>query len=97
MTLAAKPVGTSAWEETLIQNLYRMIQAVRIHKDNNQLVKVCVERFRETISKLNLEEELKVWISEGRFFVQTERLHYRKELVRIIHAKLDFFSRRALQ
>ena len=97
MTLAAKTAGTSAWEEMLIQNFYRMIQAVRIHKDNNQLVKVCVERFRQTISRLSLEEELKVWISEGRFFVQTERLHYRKELVRIIHAMLDFFSRRALQ
>jgi HD-GYP domain-containing protein (c-di-GMP phosphodiesterase class II) len=97
MTLPAKTVEESTWEETLFQNLYRLIQAVRIHQDNNQLVKVCVERFRETLSRLKLQTELKLWISEGRFFVQTERLHYRKELVRIIHAMLDFFNRRGLQ
>jgi HD-GYP domain-containing protein (c-di-GMP phosphodiesterase class II) len=97
MTLPARTVEAATWEETLFQNLYRMIQAVRIHQDNNQLVKVCVERFRETILRLKLEDELKLWISEGRFFVQSERLQYRKELVRIIHAMLDFFSRRALQ
>jgi HD-GYP domain-containing protein (c-di-GMP phosphodiesterase class II) len=97
MTLPARTVEAATWEETLVQNLYRMIQAVRIHQDNNQLVKVCVERFRETILRLKLEDELKLWISEGRFFVQSERLQYRKELVRIIHAMLDFFSRRALQ
>jgi HD-GYP domain-containing protein (c-di-GMP phosphodiesterase class II) len=97
MSLPARPAEAITWEETLFQNLYRMIQAVRIHQDNNQLVKVCVERFKETISKLQLESELKLWISEGRFFVQSERLHYRKELVRIVHAMLDFFNRRALQ
>jgi HD-GYP domain-containing protein (c-di-GMP phosphodiesterase class II) len=97
MSLPAKTAEATTWEETLVQNLYRLIQAVRIHQDNNQLVKVCVERFRETVSRLKLETELKLWISDGRFFVQTERLHYRKELVRIIHALLDFFSRRSLQ
>ena len=97
MTLPGKMGEASPWEQTMFQNLYRLIQAVRIHQDNNQLVKVCVERFLETISSLKLEAELKIWISEGRFFVQTERLQYRKEMVRIIYAMLDFFNRRALQ
>ncbi len=48
MSLPAKTAEATTWEETLLQNLYRLIQAVRIHQDNNQLVKVCVERFRET-------------------------------------------------
>ena len=96
MTLPAKRREETTWEETLLQNFYRMIQAIRIHQDNNRLVNLCVDRFREIISKLHLESELKIWISEGRFYVQNERLQYRKELVRIIHAMLDFFSRRAL-
>ena len=96
MSLPAKTGEAITWEETLFQNLYRLIQAVRIHQDNNQLVKVCVERLRETIAGLEPENELKLWISEGRFYVQTERLHYRKELVRIIHAMFDFFNRRAI-
>ena len=97
MSLPVKTGEATTWEESLFQNLYRLIQAVRIHQDNNQLVKVCVERFRETIAGLELENELKLWISEGRFYVQTERLHYRKELVRIIHAMFDFFNRRAIE
>jgi HD-GYP domain-containing protein (c-di-GMP phosphodiesterase class II) len=97
VSLPAKTGEATTWEETLFQNLYRLIQAVRIHQDNNQLVKVCVERFRETMAGLEPEEELKLWISEERFYVQTERLHYRKELVRIIHAMFDFFNRRAIQ
>jgi len=96
VSLPAKTGEAITWEETLFQNLYRLIQAVRIHQDNNQLVKVCVERLRETIAGLEPENELKLWISEGRFYVQTERLHYRKELVRIIHAMFDFFNRRAI-
>jgi len=90
VNLPAKTGEATTWEETLFQNLYRLIQAVSIHQDNNQLVKVCVERFRETIAGLELEEDLKLWLSEGRFYVQTERLHYRNELVRIIHARFDF-------
>jgi len=97
MTLPAKRREETTWEETLLQSFYRMIQAIRIHQDNNRLVNLCVDRFREMISKLHLESELKIWISEGRFYVQNERLQYRKELVRIIHAMLDFFSRRALE
>jgi HD-GYP domain-containing protein (c-di-GMP phosphodiesterase class II) len=97
VTPHVQPVKATTWEEALFQNFYRLLQAVRIHQDNNQLVKMCVERFRETISKLKLESELKLWISEGRFYVQTERLHYRKELVRIIHVMMDFFNHRALQ
>ena len=97
MTLPVKMAEASTWEQTVFQNLYRLIQAVRIHQNNNELVRVCVGRFQETISSLKFETELKLWISEGRFFVQTERLHYRKELVRIIYAMLEFFNRRALQ
>jgi HD-GYP domain-containing protein (c-di-GMP phosphodiesterase class II) len=97
MTLPARRREETTWEETLLQNFYRMIQAIRIHQDNNRLVNLCVDRFREMISKLHLESELKIWISKGRFYVQNERLQYRKELVRIIHAMLDFFSRRGLE
>lgn len=97
MTLSDGQREETTWEETLLQNLYRMVQAIRIHKDNNNLVNLCVDRFRESISKLHLEGELKIWVSEGRFYVKNERLQYRKELIRIIHAMLDFFSRRGLE
>jgi len=97
VSLAEKQREETTWEETLLQNFYRMVQAIRIHQDNNNLVNLCVDRFRESISKLHLESDLTIRISEGRFYVQNERLQYRKELVRIIHAMLDFFNRRGLE
>jgi HD-GYP domain-containing protein (c-di-GMP phosphodiesterase class II) len=97
VTLSETQREETTWEETLLQNLYRMVQAIRIHQDNNNLVNLCVDRFRESISKLHLDGELKIWVSEGRFYVKNERLQYRKELIRIIHAMLDFFSRRGLE
>lgn len=87
----------STWEEALFYDLFRMIQAIRIHKDNNQLVKRCLSAFQETISRLNLQEDITVQISEGRFFVQGEKLQYRKEMMRLINSMLQFFHRRAMQ
>jgi HD-GYP domain-containing protein (c-di-GMP phosphodiesterase class II) len=85
------------WEESFFQALYRMIQTIRIHQDNNELVGICLNEFRNTVSKLDLEDDLTIQISEGRFYVQGERLHFRKHIVRLIHAMLDFFGQRELR
>lgn len=87
----------STWEEELFCDLFRMIQAIRIHQDNNQLVKLCVSAFRGMISRINLQEDITVQISEGRFFVQGEKIPYRKDLMRLINNMLQFFQRRALE
>jgi hypothetical protein len=98
MLMAAPPLEMqSTWEEALFYNLFRMIQAIRIHQDNNQLVKLCLSAFQETIARLNLQEDITVQISEGRFYVQGEKIQYRKELMRLINSMLQFFQRRALE
>ena len=86
----------STWEEGLFQSLYRMVQTVRIHQDNNQLVKLCVSKFKETLSGPNSQEDITVQISDGRFYVGGEKVQYRKKLTRIIEMMLDFFKRRDL-
>ena len=96
--MAADPVDRqSTWEEALFCDLFRLIQAIRIHQDNNQLVKLCLAAFQETIARLDLQEDITVQISEGRFFVQGEKIRYRKELIRLITSMLQFFQRRALE
>ncbi|MEJ2723846.1 MAG: hypothetical protein P8175_04205, partial [Deltaproteobacteria bacterium] len=84
------------WEESLFQAFYRMIQTIRIHQDNNELVGICLNAFHNTISKLDMEDDLTIQVSEGRFYVQGRRLQFRKQIVRLIHAMLDFFGRRGL-
>jgi HD-GYP domain-containing protein (c-di-GMP phosphodiesterase class II) len=86
----------STWEEGLFQSLYRMVQTVRIHQDNNHLVKLCLSQFKEMVSRPNLQEDITVQISDGRFYVGDEKVQYRKELTRIIETMLDFFKRRDL-
>jgi HD-GYP domain-containing protein (c-di-GMP phosphodiesterase class II) len=96
--MAAGPLEMqSTWEEALFFDLFRMIQAIRIHQDNNHLVKICLTAFQETVSRLNLQTDITVRICDGRFFVQGERIQYRKELMRLINGMLQFFHRRALE
>jgi HD-GYP domain-containing protein (c-di-GMP phosphodiesterase class II) len=88
--------GKSTWEEGLFQSLYRMIQTVRIHQDNNHLVKLCLSQFKETVSAPNSQEDVTVQISDARFYVGHEKVQYGKKLTRIIETMLDFFKRRDL-
>lgn len=87
----------STWEEALFYDLFRMIQSIRIHQDNNQLVKLCLTAFQDTVARLDLQTDITVQICDGRFFVQGEKIQYRKELLRLINGMLQFFQRRALE
>jgi HD-GYP domain-containing protein (c-di-GMP phosphodiesterase class II) len=87
----------STWEEALFYSLFRMIQAIRIHQDNNQLVERCLTTFQESVSRLNLETDITINLSEGRFFVQGEKIRYRKQLMTLINRMLQFFRRRAIE
>jgi HD-GYP domain-containing protein (c-di-GMP phosphodiesterase class II) len=73
-----------------------MVQTVRIHQDNNHLVRLCLSQFKETVSRPNLQEDVTVQISDGRFYVGDEKVRYREEFTRIIETMLDFFKRRDL-
>jgi HD-GYP domain-containing protein (c-di-GMP phosphodiesterase class II) len=86
----------STWEEELFYSIYRMIQALRIHQDNNQLVKICLTDFLDLVSRLDFQEPITIQTSEGRFFVQGEKIQYRKEMVKLINGMLRFFHRRGL-
>jgi hypothetical protein len=67
-----------------------MVQTVRIHQDNNHLVKLCLSQFKEMVSRPNLQEDIAVQISDGRFYVGDEKVQYRKEFTRIIARCLIF-------
>lgn len=94
---AQKRMKSLTWEENLFLALYRVIQAIKIHQDNNQLVKSCLRQFRETISHKTMEGDLTILISEDRFYIQGERLHHRKQFIRLTHALLEFFKGRGIQ
>lgn len=83
-------------EESLFLALYRLIQSIKLHQDNNQMVKLCLTEFKKTISNINQDDELEILSFEGQFYINGERLRYRKQHVSVIQALLDFFSQRGL-
>jgi HD-GYP domain-containing protein (c-di-GMP phosphodiesterase class II) len=87
---------SAPWEEMLFRAFHRLVQACRIHQDNNELVKVCLAQFVEIMGRVNRNEELPIVISEGRFYVRGENLHQRKSTAQLIHDMLNFFQGREL-
>lgn len=96
MASSEENIKLHAWAETLFLGLYRMIQTVKIHKDNNQLVKSCLANFKQIVSRVGEEQDLTILISEGQFYIQGEKVRYRKNLVRLINALVEFFERREI-
>ena len=96
MSVSQRPLNASTWEEELFLALHRMIHAVRIHMDNNELVQASLKQFKKVLSAGDLEGDLAVLISGERFFIEGERIRFRKELAGLIQVLLDFFQRRGL-
>jgi HD-GYP domain-containing protein (c-di-GMP phosphodiesterase class II) len=89
--IAPKLSGTQ-----LIRAFYHLVNAVRLHQDNNQLIKDCVAKFNSVISEISADDDITIQIWRGRFHIQGERLLYRRDNYTIINELLDYFSRRGL-
>jgi len=83
--------------ENLFTAFYKMVQAVRIHRDNNQLVIQCAEDFIHAVSRFGGDEDrLMIQIISGRFYLQQEKLLYRRTTVNLINNALVYFEKRGL-
>ncbi len=96
MSMSQKQTNTPTWEEALFLALHRVIQAVRIHKDNNELVQASLKQFKKVLSSRELVDDLAVLIFEERFFVDGEKIRFRRELASLIQVLVEFFKRRGL-
>jgi HD-GYP domain-containing protein (c-di-GMP phosphodiesterase class II) len=96
MSMSQKRSNTSTWEENLFLSLHRMIHAVRIHKDNNELVQASLKQFKKVLSAREFEHDLAVLIFEERFFIDGEKIKFRRELASLIQVLVNFFQRRGL-
>ncbi len=79
-----------------IKALYHIISTVKIHQDNNQLIRECVTQLNESIADLSGGEDVSIKIWRGRFHIQEEKLLYRRGTYHIINEMLEFFSQREL-
>lgn len=83
--------------EELLTTLYSLLQAVKIYDYNNILVREGVANFVVLVNRL-LEEDkgLTIKISNGRFFIQDQKLLHRSETAKIVNAVLNYFEERNL-
>ena len=83
--------------ENLFTAFYRMVQAVRIHRDNNHLVIQSTEYFIDAVNRFSEDDSrLTIQISAGRFYLQEEKLLFRRETANLINNALVYFEKRGL-
>jgi len=81
----------------LFTAFYKMVQAVRIHRDNNQLVIQSAVYFIQAVNRFDGDESrLTIQIISGRFYLQQEKLVYRRETANLINNTLVYFEMRGL-
>ena len=80
-----------------IKAFHHMIHTVRIHQENNQLMKECISQFAKILAKMAGGKELEMLLWRGRFFLQGEKLLYRRETFPLINEMMEYFPKRGLQ
>ncbi len=80
--------------EQLIILLGRLIQMVKIHQDNNELlIKAAKDFVRTVVALMGEEDHMTIESSRGRFYVQSEKLLYRRETAVMIYTVLTYFEK----
>jgi len=83
--------------EKLFTTFYKLVQAVRIHRDNNRLVIQSAEGFIQVVKRFGGDQDrLMIQIITGRFYLQQEKLLYRRETSNLINNALVYFEKRNL-
>ncbi len=67
-----------------------------MHKDNNQLIRDCLARFKGILDEMTGEDDLKIEIWRGRFHLNGEKLPHRRDTVNIINQIMKYFSVRGI-
>jgi HD-GYP domain-containing protein (c-di-GMP phosphodiesterase class II) len=84
--------------ENFLRLLYRLVQSVKIHQDNNQLLLDCAKEFNEVLAPWWVHERsLMISISRDRFYLEEEKLPYRRDNLTLVQEMLDYFKNRKLR
>jgi len=83
--------------EELLASLHSLVQNVKIHHVNNNLVISSVTRFLQAVGALLEDsEDVTVQVAKGSFFVMEEKLGYRRGSAFLVDNMLKYFDQRGL-
>ena len=84
------------YEEFLV-SFFSLLQAIKIHDDNNRLVVDGIRKFNENLARCLEEDSLTIKASKGFFFFEDEKLPYTKKTKNLIDNMVHFFEARNLE
>jgi HD-GYP domain-containing protein (c-di-GMP phosphodiesterase class II) len=80
----------------LIKAFYHIVSTIKIHQNNNQLIRESVLKFNNIIAELSRGNDISIHIWRGRFYIQGEKLLYQRETFHIMNEMLEYFSQRKI-
>ena len=79
-----------------LRALYHMINAVRIYKNNNQIVRTSVSSFQNMLNELTISGDISLLLYRSRFHLGGEKLRYRRDMALVVYKMVEFFSKRGI-
>jgi len=83
--------------EDLLVSFFSLLQAIKIHDDNNRLVLDGIRKFNENLARCMEEDSLTIKASKGFLFFEDEKLPYTKRTKNLIDNMVHFFEARNLE
>jgi HD-GYP domain-containing protein (c-di-GMP phosphodiesterase class II) len=80
----------------LIKALYHIVSSIKIHQDNNQVIRESVTKFNNVVTELSEGDTLSIQAWRGRFYIGGEKLLYQRETFHIMNEMLEYFSQRGI-
>jgi len=91
-------IQRTVFGERFLRALYKLTQAVKVYQDNNQVLIECAEEFVGALTQWwEDEDHVTIQISRGRFFLQEEKLLFRRKNLNIMKEMLSYFDQRKLR
>jgi len=96
MPVSAPPLTVNQPED-LFGNLFKLVQAVKIHGNNNHIVVQSAQRFVAAITSFKQEEDRLVIKSiKGRFYLQNEKIPLTRDNLNLLNSAMAYFEKRNL-
>jgi HD-GYP domain-containing protein (c-di-GMP phosphodiesterase class II) len=80
-----------------LHSFFSLLQATRIHGDNNKLVVQGVSKFTENLARCMEEDDLTIKTSKGLLFIEEEKIPYSKRSKNLIENMVQYFDARNLE
>jgi len=89
----------SAQEEQILKNerlfraLHHLLQTVRLHLDNNELVQQSMNDFIAVVTAMTADSDgIRIQLSRGRFYINGEKVRYKRRSAYLIQKMLHRFT-----